>query len=89
MQGQHYNYYNLQPEGPGDSYNIDLQRSEYQRLEMNDANQQVLVTMLGMEQQVHMAIIPYNQHLFIQNTVLSNLSCEYRKKKQEIIEEPF
>ena len=29
------------------------------------------------------------QHLFIKNTVLSNLSCEYRKKKQEIIEDLF
>ena len=62
MQGQHYNYYNLQPEGPGEPYNIDLQRSEYQRLEVNDANQQVLITMLGTEEQVNMAIIPYRQH---------------------------
>ena len=74
MQGQHYNYYNLQPEGPGDPYSVDLQRSEYQRLEMNDANQQVLVTMLGTEQQVHMAIIPYNQH--------GSVDCREAKKEE-------
>ena len=72
--GQHYNYYNLEPEGPGDAFSIDLQRAEYQMVQTGDRDDQVLVTMQGDQQQAYMAIIPYHQH--------GSLDCIEAKKEE-------
>ena len=72
--GLHYNYVNLKPE-EGKAYQADLQRTEFTRVEKDEQGQQVLITSTEQQDEVNMAIIPYNQH--------GSVEC-IKAKKEEI-----
>ena len=80
--GGMFNYYNLQPQDGSAPYRADLERSEYQTLVVNDNHHQVLITTVNAREEVHMAIIPYNQH--------GSADCvEAKKEEIEKIVEKF
>ena len=72
--GKRYNFFNLHPVDKSiEPYNVDLERSEYHRMQ-DENQQQVLVAMHGLQQEVHMQIIPFYLH--------GNQECMAAKKEE-------